>query len=89
MINLVIFDLDGVLYDSKKFHFEALNLALIDIDKKYEISYEDHLRIYDGLPTNRKLEILKEEKGLEENKFSTIWENKTGIQNKKENKKPR
>tara|TARA_B100000902_G_scaffold241637_1_gene228860 strand:+ start:8541 stop:9920 length:1380 start_codon:yes stop_codon:yes gene_type:complete len=76
VINLVIFDLDGVLYDSKKFHFEALNLALIDIDKKYEISYEDHLRIYDGLPTNRKLEILKEEKGLEENKFSTIWENK-------------
>ena len=64
MINLVIFDLDGVLYDSKKFHFEALNLALIDIDKKYEISYEDHLRIYDGLPTNRKLEILKEEKSI-------------------------
>ena len=50
-------------YDSKKFHFEALNLALIDIDKKYEIHIY-HLRIYDGLPTNRKLKILKEEKGL-------------------------
>ena len=28
MIKAIIFDLDGVLVDTKKIHFEALNLAL-------------------------------------------------------------
>ncbi|GIR19877.1 hypothetical protein CM15mP35_01380 [bacterium] len=35
MIKLVIFDLDGVLYESKEFHFDALNSALEEIDKNY------------------------------------------------------
>ncbi|WP_440672732.1 HAD family hydrolase, partial [Candidatus Pelagibacter sp. HIMB1715] len=58
MIKLIIFDLDGVLVDTKKIHFDALNLAL----EKYEdikISYEDHVKIFDGLPTSKKLNILK------------------------------
>ena len=57
MIKIIIFDLDGVLVDTKKIHFEALNLAL----KKYnynEITFEDHVKIFDGLPTNEKLKIL-------------------------------
>ena len=48
MSKLVIFDLDGVLIDSKDYHYEALNQALSD---KYSISREDHVSIYDGLPT--------------------------------------
>ena len=61
MVKLVIFDLDGVLIDSKEFHFEALNLAL---GKKYEISKKEHLLEYDGLPTIAKLNLLSEKKGL-------------------------
>lgn len=76
MINLVIFDLDGVLFDSKKYHFEALNLALNEVDEKYVISYEEHLKEFDGLPTNKKLELLTEKKGLEENKYESIWKQK-------------
>ena len=49
MIKLIIFDLDGVLYDSKKFHFDALNKALERIDKKYVITYKDHIATFDGL----------------------------------------
>ena len=59
MINLVIFDLDGVLYDSKEHHFNALNDALAEVDEKYIISYKDHLAVFDGMPTNKKLEVLK------------------------------
>ena len=31
MIKTIIFDLDGVLVDTKKIHFDALNLALLKI----------------------------------------------------------
>ena len=51
MIKAIIFDLDGVLVDTKKIHFEALNLALKKF-KYNEISFEDHVKIFDGLPTN-------------------------------------
>ena len=57
MIKLVIFDLDGVLYDSKEFHFNALNDALSEVDEKYKITFKDHLAVFDCMPTNKKLEI--------------------------------
>ena len=58
MINLIIFDLDGVLIEAKKIHYETLNKSLQSIDEKYFINWDDHLRIFDGLKTNEKLEIL-------------------------------
>ena len=54
-MKLVIFDLDGVLVEAKEIHFEALNKAL---GKKFKISLEEHLSMYDGLKTNDKLELL-------------------------------
>ena len=69
MFKLVIFDLDGVLYDSKKIHFHALNKALEKIDKKYVISFDEHTNIFDGLTTNSKLEILTQKKGLEKSYY--------------------
>lgn len=57
MIKLVIFDLDGVIADSKRIHFEALNRALEENGEK-PISYADHLHTFDGLPTKRKLDLL-------------------------------
>ena len=79
MIKLVIFDLDGVLYESKEFHFDALNAALSEIDKRLEISKEDHLKTYDGLSTNRKLDILTKEKGLNPQFHKQIWARKQEI----------
>ena len=38
MIDTVIFDLDGVLINSKNIHFEAVNRALSDNKVKYQIS---------------------------------------------------
>ena len=58
-IKSIIFDLDGVLVDTKKIHFTALNKAFSDCKIKYQISLQDHLKIYDGLPTTEKLRILK------------------------------
>jgi beta-phosphoglucomutase-like phosphatase (HAD superfamily) len=61
---LVIFDLDGVLIDSKDLHYKAFNNALEKIDTKYKISYQEHLSKYDGLNTRKKLSMLTQEKGL-------------------------
>ena len=75
-MKLIIFDLDGVLYDSKKFHFEALNKALSKVSKKYEISFQEHVNIYDGLPTLKKLELLTSNKGLDITLHESIWQDK-------------
>ena len=71
MIKAIIFDLDGVLVDTKIIHFEALNMAL----KKYnfkKISMDDHIKIFDGLPTNEKLKILNKSENLSKNFFFKI-----------------
>ena len=73
MVKLVIFDLDGVLIDSKEYHYEALNLAL---GKTYKISRKEHFAEYDGLPTIAKLNLLSEKKGLSKNQFDHIWKEK-------------
>lgn len=62
MIKNILFDMDGVLIDAKEWHYDALNLAL-DIFG-YKISRVDHIDTYDGLPTQKKLEMLSKEKML-------------------------
>jgi len=73
VIKIIIFDLDGVLIDAKKIHFDALNLAL---GKQYEITWSEHLAIYDGLKTKEKLELLTRNKQLPTTLYDTIWANK-------------
>ena len=53
-IKAVLFDMDGVLLDAKEWHYEALNKAL-ELEGFTPISRQDHLTIYDGLPTAVKL----------------------------------
>lgn len=62
MIKAIIFDMDGVLIEAKDWHYEALNRALALFG--FEISQHDHLSIYDGLPTCKKLDMLSLERGL-------------------------
>ena len=57
MKRLVIFDLDGVLVDACEWHRVALNQALKEVCG-YEISYEDHVRTFNGIPTRKKLKKL-------------------------------
>lgn len=73
---LIIFDLDGVLIDSRKLHFDALNSALLEISESFVISLEDHNKRFDGLPTNKKLDILSNERGLQKELHQNIWKNK-------------
>ena len=75
-IRLIIFDLDGVLIESREMHFETLNDALLSIDPKYVISKEEHLSTYDGMSTTKKLQLLTEKKGLPKELHEKIWRDK-------------
>jgi HAD superfamily hydrolase (TIGR01509 family) len=69
---LIIFDLDGVLIETKDLHFQALNEAL----GEYAIDWSEHLAVYDGLTTSQKLEVLSEKKGLPVEDHKDIWKRK-------------
>jgi HAD superfamily hydrolase (TIGR01509 family) len=76
MIKLIIFDLDGVLVEAKKIHYDSLNESL---GERYSIEWDEHLSKYDGLKTKQKLEMLTKEKGLPVEMYDSIWEMKQKI----------
>ena len=76
MIKGLIFDLDGVLVDTKDLHFLALNKALKKSNAKNIISYNDHVNIYDGLPTGEKIRILNQKKIISKEKNKIVMMNK-------------
>lgn len=69
-MKLVLFDLDGVLIDAKKIHFDALNKALSDT---YAITEEEHLNFYDGRKTRQKLQMLTDYKGLSRDDHDAVY----------------
>lgn len=76
MIKHIIFDMDGVLIDARELHYEALNLALKEVNEKFIITREEHLSTYDGLPTSKKLNLLTNDKGLSKDLHNLVWQKK-------------
>jgi HAD superfamily hydrolase (TIGR01509 family) len=58
----VLFDLDGVLIDATEWHYEALNEALGLFG--YSIGRDDHIKVYNGLPTKEKLKIMSNKNNM-------------------------
>ena len=54
---VIIFDLDGVLFESRDMHFVALNRALM-VAGHAPISAEDHKTTFNGRPSATKLSML-------------------------------
>ncbi len=66
--------MDGVLIEAKDWHYEALNRALKIFGM--EISRYEHLSVFDGLPTKKKLQMLSLDRGLPESLHTFINEMK-------------
>ena len=76
-MNTIIFDLDGVLVDTKEIHFKCLNEAIeYYSDSSKIITLSEHHSKYDGLKTFDKLSHLTKEKGLDSNLHDLIWNKK-------------
>lgn len=73
MQKLIIFDLDGVLIDSKEIHFNALNLALKEFGNEFIISRDEQDNTFEGLTTKSKLKILTKTKNLPESLHYYVW----------------
>lgn len=76
MTYALLFDLDGVLVDSRELHFKALNSALAEVDERFVITEAEQETIYEGLTTRTKLEILSKDKGLPKEKLEEVWQSK-------------
>ena len=81
LIKAILYDLDGVLVDATEWHYESLNEALKEISG-FEISRQEHISTFNGLPTMRKLEILFQQKRVLKNDFDSIWSLKQEKTNK-------
>ena len=78
MIKAILYDLDGVLVDATEWHYESLNLALEQV-KGFKIKREEHIQIFNGLPTMKKLEILFDQGKVKKDDFDSIWKKKQDL----------
>ena len=73
MIQAILYDLDGVLVNATEWHFESLNLALKEV-AGFTIERKEHLTTFNGIPTQKKLEILEEQGRLSKDLFKKVWD---------------
>ena len=76
MIKLILFDLDGVITDTKEIHYRTLNNSILEVGEEYVITELEHVTKYDGLKTLHKLNLLTEEKNLPPDKHKQIYDKK-------------
>lgn len=74
MIKAIVFDLDGVLVDAADWHYRALNRSLNLFG--FSISEKEHLKEYNGLSTQLKLDLLTKKNNLPEALHSFLNEQK-------------
>jgi len=76
VIKLILFDLDGVITDTKEIHYRTLNNSILEVGEEYVITELEHVTKYDGLKTLHKLNLLTEEKNLPPDKHKQIYDKK-------------
>ena len=74
MINIksILFDLDGVLVDACEWHYLSFNKALKK-KSNIEIGRQEHKKMFNGIPTKKKIEILVKQNRVKEEDCDSIW----------------
>ena len=74
MIKAILYDLDGVLVHAVQIHYDAFNMALMDVSGT-SIAPEEEEE-FNGLPTKKKLDKLQEWGRVKKADKQVIWEKK-------------
>lgn len=72
----VLFDLDGVLVNSRVLHFETFRDALKEVVPEFKITWSEHEKEMDGLPTRSKLKILLSKGVLTKEQSEQVYQKK-------------
>lgn len=75
MIKAVLFDMDGVLVSAVEIHKLSFNMALQDVCG-FELTDEEHLGYFNGLPTKKKIEKLMEQDRVNPAQIQDIFNKK-------------
>lgn len=81
MIKHIIFDLDGVIVDTRELHFLAFKSAIEKIRSDFILEKEFHSLYMDGLSTKKKLEFLSERLSFSHQEVGLIHDLKQRITN--------
>jgi len=73
-IKAILYDLDGVLVDAVKMHYDAFNMALQDVAGTEILKEEEE--IFNGLPTKKKLIKLSAMGRIQASDQELIWHKK-------------
>lgn len=77
MISVVLFDLDGVLVNTKELHYEAFNDALAFVKgDTARIPYDVHIKEFDGIPSACKVSKLIDAGAIKEEDIKPILQKK-------------
>jgi HAD superfamily hydrolase (TIGR01509 family) len=72
----VLFDLDGVLVNSRVLHFETFRDALKEVVPDFQITWSEHEKEMDGLPTRSKLRMLLSKGVLTKEESERVYQKK-------------
>lgn len=70
---LFIFDLDGVLVEACDWHRDALNESLLKVSNCV-ITEQEHTKVFNGIPTRKKLSILLKQDRIKDDDVEKIYE---------------
>lgn len=75
-IKAILFDLDGVLVNTRILHYETFRDALQEVKPAYSLTWADHEEKFDGLSTRLKLMKLLESNEIVQEEADRIFERK-------------
>ncbi len=78
-IKAILFDLDGVLVNSRLLHYETFRDALHSVNPSYSISWSEHEKEFDGMSTKRKIQKCLSKGWISEDQGHRLFELKQAL----------
>ncbi len=75
-IKAILFDLDGVLVNTTLLHYETFRDALLYVKPEKYLTWSEHQLHYEGMSTNLKVKLLREQGLLTEEEGRQLFEKK-------------